>query len=60
MKDPFNFIILVAFVPMLMPLLFICQVVLMSLEHISVADNYMATVSREDGGGLSMCSWYHS
>lgn len=60
MKDPFNFTILVAFVPMLSILLFTCQVVLMSLEYISVADKYMAEVSREDGGGLSMCSWYHS
>ena len=43
---------------MLSVLLFTCQAVLMSLEYISIANNYMAAISHEDGGGLSMCSWY--
>jgi hypothetical protein len=58
MKDPLNFAILVAFVPMLSILLFTCQVALMSLEYITIAQNYIAAISHEDGGGLSMCSWY--
>jgi hypothetical protein len=56
--DSTNFIILTIFIPMLDCILFVAQMLLVTLGSISPLKNFIKSISDGDGEGLSICNWH--